>query len=155
MSKNPNKSTKKEDNEKEKLRKTGSQNPVKNEQEYLKIRTSAPSQLPSEGKYLWTKIVKNLNLVDGLTKVDEPNLELFCANYALYRQALEEVKEHGVIFSTESGFKKNPAVGVMDTASKTMRSLSTALGFDYTFREKIIQEEDEEMENDELEVFKF
>lgn len=73
----------------------------------------------------------------------------------MYRQALEEIKEHGVIFQTESGFKKNPAVGVMDTASKTMRSLSTALGFDYTFREKIIQEENEATDIDELEAFKF
>ncbi|KAJ80409.1 phage terminase, small subunit, putative, P27 family [Enterococcus faecalis] len=155
MAKDTVKSTNKKMQATKKTAKTCSQNPVKNEQEKLKIRTSAPNQLPSEGKYLWTKIIKNFESVDSLTRLDEPNLELFCANYAMYRQALESVKEFGVVIETETGMKKNPAVGVIDTASKTMRSLSTALGFDYQFREKVIKEADEEVTTDILEVFKF
>ncbi|MGK0551908.1 phage terminase small subunit P27 family [Enterococcus faecalis] len=155
MDKNAIKSTKKKELSKKKTAKTCSLTPGKNEQEKLKIRRSAPMQLPSEGKYLWTKIINNFDSIDSLSKLDEPNLELFCANYAMYRRALESVKELGVVIKTETGIKKNPAVGVIDTASKTMRSLSTALGFDYQFREKVIKEIDEEIETDILEAFKF
>ena len=127
------------------------------DKEQLKIRVTPPSQLPSDGRTLWTKIIKNFESVESLTKIDEPNLELFCANYAMYRQALESVKKHGIVIETETGLKKNPAVGVIDTATKTMRSLSTALGFDYQFREKVFakDEKTDETETDILEAFKF
>ncbi|SFL49444.1 phage terminase small subunit P27 family [Lactococcus garvieae] len=126
------------------------------DKEQLKIRVTPPSQLPVDGRTLWGKIIKNFESVESLTKIDEPNLELFCANYAMYRQALESVKKYGIVIETDTGLKKNPAVGVIDTATKTMRALSTALGFDYQFREKVFAKDvkTDEIETDILEVFK-
>lgn len=129
---------------------------LNSDKEQLKIRVTPPSQLPVDGRTLWTKIIKNFESVESLTKIDEPNLELFCANYSMYRQALESVKKYGIVIETDRGLKKNPAVGVIDTSTKTMRSLSTALGFDYQFREKVFSENEkiDDGDSDILEAFK-
>jgi len=92
----------------------------------------APSYLMPEAKKLWKSLVPQLESVGLVSVLDQTNLELFCTQYAMYLDAVNSIAEHGQVYMDENGnLKKNPAVGIVDNCSKTLRSLGMTLGIDF------------------------
>ncbi|MDT6953591.1 phage terminase small subunit P27 family [Companilactobacillus alimentarius] len=97
-----------------------------------KLPKRAPSYLMPEAKKLWKSLVPQLESVGLVSVLDQTNLELFCTQYAMYLDAVNSISEHGQVYMDENGnLKKNPAVGIVDNCSKTLRSLGMTLGIDF------------------------
>lgn len=97
-----------------------------------KLPKRAPSYLMPEAKKLWKSLVPQLESVGLVSVLDQTNLELFCTQYAMYLDAVNSILEHGQVYMDENGnLKKNPAVGIVDNCSKTLRSLGMTLGIDF------------------------
>lgn len=97
-----------------------------------KLPKRAPSYLMPEAKKLWKSLVPQLESVGLVSVLDQTNLELFCTQYAMYLDAVNSISEHGQVYMDDNGnLKKNPAVGIVDNCSKTLRSLGMTLGIDF------------------------
>ncbi|AKP03575.1 hypothetical protein ABB44_08110 [Companilactobacillus farciminis] len=97
-----------------------------------KLPKRAPSYLMPEAKKLWKTLVPQLESVGLVSVLDQTNLELFCTQYAMYLDAVNSISEHGQVYMDDNGnLKKNPAVGIVDNCSKTLRSLGMTLGIDF------------------------
>ncbi len=97
-----------------------------------KLPKRAPSYLMPEAKKLWKSLVPQLESVGLVSVLDQTNLELFCTQYAMYLDAVNSISEYGQVYMDENGnLKKNPAVGIVDNCSKTLRSLGMTLGIDF------------------------
>ncbi|MGG6996020.1 UNVERIFIED_CONTAM: phage terminase small subunit P27 family [Limosilactobacillus fermentum] len=91
----------------------------------------------------WRKIVPFLIDTGRVERIDTSLVEMYCAQYDIYRQAYADVREHGVqtpIYKTVQnqmgdkigtdfvGFKKNPAVATMKDATNQLTSIGVQLG---------------------------
>ncbi len=77
----------------------------------------------------WDRIVPELYLLDLLTNVDRATLELYCTQYSLYRQAMVDIKENGLISeNARHGEKPNPSIAIAREAGKMVKSMAVEFG---------------------------
>ena len=86
----------------------------------------------------WNRIVPELYRLGLLTLVDRAALELYCSQYAIYRDALEEIKNEGITTTNiRSGAKAHPATQVAREAAKIIKSIATEFGLTPSSRSRI------------------
>ncbi|WP_125589760.1 phage terminase small subunit P27 family [Companilactobacillus jidongensis] len=108
------------------------------------ISNRPPRYMMDDAKALWKKLVPQLNKVGLVTTLDQTNLELFCTQYAEYKEANEQLKEYGSVYEDSNGnLKKNPAVNIIDICSKNMRTLGITLGIDFNSHSQLLDNEDD------------
>lgn len=100
------------------------------------IQTKAPKHLDNRAQWLWRSLVPDMQKMGVLKQVDKINLETLCTNYSIYRDAEEEIQNNGSYIRNEDGeaIKKNPAVDVITSTTKTIKSLCTELGLSFNSR---------------------
>ncbi len=101
-----------------------------------------PSHLESmdQAATMWKSIIPELLKRKTLRLTDMHNVEMFCMAYHNLREAQFEVAQYGVTLQTESGRVKNPALTVVNEASKQLMSFGSMLGLDPASRARLMGE---------------
>ena len=86
---------------------------------------------------MWRTIVKELLSKKILKVTDLHNIEMFCIAYNNLREAQQEVVLNGVTIETAMGRSKNPAITVVNEASKQMAQFGAMLGLDPASRQRL------------------
>ncbi|EMF0060375.1 phage terminase small subunit P27 family [Enterococcus hirae] len=98
-----------------------------------------PYYLKGTARSMWRRIVPKIKEQEFVNELDRTMVETFCINYQLMREAYDSLKEEGMHFQTENGWKKNPAVQVLDVSSKNLRAIGAELGLTPVSRAKILE----------------
>ncbi|MCX9056956.1 MULTISPECIES: phage terminase small subunit P27 family [Enterobacteriaceae] len=110
-----------------------------------------PAYLDELASQQWKAKAKQLAERGDLTPADWINLELYCANYSIYRKAVEDVASRGFSITNSQGSEsRNPALSAKADAEKIMIKMSSLLGFDPVSRRRNPVETDEGDELDGL-----
>lgn len=101
-------------------------------------------------KQEWDRIIPELYLLNLLTTVDRAAIELYCTQYSIYRQALEDIKKNGLTtFNIRNGSKANPSVAIARESAKIIKAIATEFGLTPSSRSRIKipnEEPEDEME---------
>lgn len=118
--------------------------------ELKNLPDEAPSYLRGSARYIWRRIVPKIKTQEFVNELDRTMVETFCINYQMMREAYESIKKEGQSSKTNTGWKKNPALQVLDVSSKNLRSIGTELGLTPMGRAGIldipVEEEKQNME---------
>lgn len=88
---------------------------------------------------------------EDLNAADWISLEMYCANYAIYRQALADLDTLGFSITNSQGSEsRNPSLSAKADAEKIMIKISALLGFDPVSRRRNPVETGEEDEIDRM-----
>ena len=86
---------------------------------------------------MWEKIGPWLVSSKILTGSDIANLEAYCAAYARWRKAEEDIDKNGIVVMGLNSEIKNPACTVANEALKQMASFGSAIGLDPPSRARL------------------
>jgi P27 family predicted phage terminase small subunit len=92
------------------------------------------------GRDKWVELAEILHRAGVLTSGDLHNLEAFCAAYARWRRAEEEIEAGGITLRTAHGVIKHPAVAVAADALKLLHMFGASLGLDPSSRSRLAVE---------------
>lgn len=133
------------------------------------LPTQPPYYLKSYARSMWTRIVPFLNSTKVIKQPDRPLVEAFCINYQILRESYRSLAEDGVqvkIFTHLQnnkgevvgkdfvGFKPNPAVKAIDSASVKINSLGSQLGLSPSARAELESLDIDEDDTDVHDVLK-
>lgn len=107
--------------------------------EMKKLPHEPPYYLTGTARYMWRRIVPKIQEQAFVNELDKTMIESFCINYQLLREAYDSLKEEGMHYQTENGWKKNPALQVLDASSKNLRAIGAELGLTPMSRAKILE----------------
>jgi P27 family predicted phage terminase small subunit len=104
-----------------------------------------PRDLSAPARKVWKRLSKMLLKLGVLTVADGDALAALCEAKALWRQALDDVRQNGIIVqmdvATRKGAvtvtKKNPAISVMDSQAKIVKSYLESFGCTPSSRTKV------------------
>jgi P27 family predicted phage terminase small subunit len=104
-----------------------------------------PRDLSKPAKKEWKRLVKMLLKLGVLTVADGDALATLCEAKVLWREALTDVRKNGILIhvtaATRNGpvqiQKKNPAIGVMDSQAKLVKTLLESFGCTPSSRTKV------------------
>lgn len=107
-----------------------------------KLSTTPPKYLKSFGRSMWSRLMPLIG--DTLLENDRALVESYCFNYQLLRESYDNIQENDIqyplfkIVTTArgdvlddhhfEGFKANPAVKTLDSATAKLDSLGKQLG---------------------------
>lgn len=118
------------------------------------LSAEPPKYLGTLAKVCWRKIVPFLASTERVQRVDAGLVEQYCANYEIYRNAYDEIKENGIqskmftslqdssgkiIGKDFTGYRKNPAVTTMKDAINQLNSIGVQLGLTPKGRQELMQ----------------
>lgn len=87
---------------------------------------------------MWRSVIPELLKNKVLRITDMHNVEIFCIAYHNWRSAQKEVAMYGITMTTDQGsIIKNPALTVLNEASKQMISFGSMLGLDPSSRSRL------------------
>ncbi|WP_125767309.1 phage terminase small subunit P27 family [Lapidilactobacillus wuchangensis] len=102
-----------------------------------------PSYLGKIAAAMWRKVVPVLESQSAVQRIDANLVETYCSAYEIYRESYQSIKEDGIqteiyvslqnnkgeiVGSEFRGYKKNPATGIFNDASKQLTLIGTQLG---------------------------
>lgn len=112
-----------------------------------------PKYLDEVAKYLWRVLVPELEKGGMLKNLDKTEMELFCKNYSIYREACQSIEEHGATYPVYEWYKagedsegktiyrkqlsrisKNSTVEIVNSTTRNLKSLAADLGLNYSSR---------------------
>jgi P27 family predicted phage terminase small subunit len=104
-----------------------------------------PRDLSKPAKKEWKRLVKMLLKLGVLTVADGDALATLCEAKTLWREALNDVRKNGIVIqvtaATRNGpveiQKKNPAISVMDSQAKLVKTLLESFGCTPASRTKV------------------
>ncbi|PJG81964.1 phage terminase small subunit P27 family [Caviibacterium pharyngocola] len=98
---------------------------------------NAPDFLDDIAKAQWNARIAQLAERNDIKPEDLTNLEIYCVNYSLFRQASEDITKNGFSFKNSQGSRsRNPALSAKSDAEKVMIKMSSLLGFDPVSRRR-------------------
>jgi len=112
-----------------------------------------PVDMTDHAKHLWKQVTAELYALRMLTRVSLVQIEQYCNNYGIYRQALRQIRYGEDI---TAGSRKAPAFSVLMEVQKQMRSFEDRYGLNPSSATKIPsrvdpdQEEEQEGEFDDV-----
>lgn len=105
---------------------------------------AAPDWLSSDARAEWDRVMPILSARRILSAADLGGLENYCVAIGTAREAERIIQSHGVVIETDSGLKRNPAVGILSDAIKTARLLAGEMGLTPVSRSRPAIRDDEE-----------
>lgn len=119
------------------------------------LSTTPPAYLDNDASRVWRRIVPYLKENSNVTNADKTLVEAFCINYQEMRDAYQKLRDKGALIKiTETklnpktgaivatdflGYKKNPAVGIIDSATKNLKMIGNELGLSPKSRGELMQ----------------
>ncbi|WP_233554113.1 phage terminase small subunit P27 family [Lactobacillus sp. ESL0225] len=116
------------------------------------LPTTPPNYLKSYARAMWQKIVPFLNSTKVVKTPDRAMVEALCINYQVLRESYDAINENGIqteiiksvqnssgeiIAHDKQGFKPNPALKSIDSASVKINSLGSQLGLSPSARAQL------------------
>ena len=102
---------------------------------------AAPAWLDPVAKGEWRRVAPELLATGVLLALDRVMLASYCATYARWRAAQDQITEHGLTYETTTingrQVKANPAVAIAASASQQMRLLATEFGMTPASRSRV------------------
>lgn len=123
-----------------------------NEPQPAAARPNKPKDLGPYASKLWDAAADELENMGVLTRADGPALRMMCETWDRYFEARRIVNAYGSLtYETASDggplIKKNPAVGIMENAERSLRAWFGEFGMTPSARsrvEKALEDDDEE-----------
>ena len=113
-----------------------------------KLPEKAPKHLTGEAKKMWETIVPFLNESGYVINADSSAVETLAMNYQMLREAYDSVKKLGILYKAGEKYFKNPAVGIIDSATKAIKSVGSDLGLSPQSRATLIDMANSDDEDD-------
>ncbi len=118
-----------------------------------------PNHLGKEAKEVWRKIVKMLDTMGVLTKVDGGQIERYCVYFVRWRQCEEHIAKHGISYPLKSddptcfvgrlpdgeavvGFVEYPQVRESHRLDKALKQIEAGFGLTPSARTRIASGDD-------------
>ena len=101
-----------------------------------------PDWLEPEAKREWRRLSKAMESMGILTEVDQMAFASYCQCYARWREAEEQISQHGTMFRTPSGYiQQTPQVSIAQTYNKQMMKIAAEFGLTPASRSRIVAAE--------------
>lgn len=105
---------------------------------------AAPGWMGADARAEWERVMPILSARRILSAADLGGLENYCIAIGTAREAERIIQVHGLVTETESGLKRNPAVGIQSEAIKTARLIGAEMGLTPVSRSRPAIRDDEE-----------
>lgn len=102
--------------------------PVQPTPGFTRLPPEAPAFLTGEARELWDQVVPELQRLQLLKPIDQASLTALCLTWERLCTAQRIIKRDGMVIETERGPVKNPAVLIVEAASKELRAWSSEFG---------------------------
>lgn len=103
-----------------------------------------------EAKKLWETLVPVLNETGYIVAIDSSSVETLVMNYQMLREAYESIKKVGIVYQAGEKIFKNPAVSIIDSATKVIKAVGGDLGLSPQSRTTLIDMAQAEDEGEDL-----
>lgn len=107
---------------------------------------SPPMDMGEHAKQLWKQITTELYQLGLLARVGAVQIEQYCNNYEIYREAFKQTEYGRVLIS---GSRKNPAFTIMMETQKAMRQFEDRYGLNPSYASRIRANASREPEKEE------
>lgn len=115
---------------------------------------SCPTWLDREGKAEWRRIVRALDRIGLLCKIDRAAIAAYCQAWAEFHIATRQLQNEGRTFKTESGYlAPHPAVAMQRSAWQAIKSYAALFGLDPASRSKLSAPGEADLSDDPLEIW--
>ena len=96
--------------------------------ERYKRRPKPPDSLDRVGKNEWVRMSSLMWKTGHLTKLDRAALELYCSAYSIWRDAILQLQENGLVIKAQSGFPiQSPYLPIVNKQQAIMKALLAEL----------------------------
>lgn len=95
---------------------------------FVRLPPTRPDWLTGEARRMWDDVVAELSRLQLLKPLDEGALTAYCLTWQRLCEASAIVTRTGLVLETEKGPVKNPAVLILESASKELRAWSAEFG---------------------------
>jgi P27 family predicted phage terminase small subunit len=115
--------------------------------EYTRVPTP-PGHLDRLGKNEWKRVAGQLHQCGLLTKIDRAALLAYCTAYSTWIAAQEQVRKHGVLIKSPSGFPmQSPYLQIANKAMIEMRKWLVEFGMTPSSRSRVEANKPEKKED--------
>lgn len=104
--------------------------------EKTQLQKTPPKALKGKARYAYTQLYPILKESGFVTQADIDTVTLLCMQVQIYKEAYESIAEHNI--QDEDG-NKNPAVKMLDDATKSFRGLADDLGLTPAARARLME----------------
>lgn len=105
----------------------------------------APSRLNKIGQREWRRMAKELHGLGILTKIDLTALEMCCSAFSDWVYAQEQIKKHGMLIKSQSGFPmQSPYLQIGNKAFEKMLKILIEFGMTPSSRSRVTVKPKEE-----------
>lgn len=95
---------------------------------FTRLPPERPEFLTGPAREMWDQVVPELQRLQLLKPVDQAALTALCLTWERLCDARRIIRRDGLIIETDRGPVKNPAVGILEAASKELRAWSSEFG---------------------------
>lgn len=95
---------------------------------FIRLPPEPPAFLSGAARELWDQVVPELQRLQLLKPIDQASLTALCLTWDRLCTAQRLVARDGMVIETERGPVKNPAVLIVEAASKELRAWSAEFG---------------------------
>lgn len=102
--------------------------PVKLTPGFTRLPPEPPAFLGGSAREMWDQVVAELQRLQLLKPIDRAALTALCLTWDRLCEAQRIVERDGLVLETERGPMKNPAILIVEAASKELRAWSAEFG---------------------------
>lgn len=95
---------------------------------FTRLPPEPPEFLAGRAREMWDQVVSELQRLQLLKPIDQASLTALCLTWERLCAAQAIVKSEGLVLETERGPVKNPAILIVEAASKELRAWSSEFG---------------------------
>jgi P27 family predicted phage terminase small subunit len=95
---------------------------------FTRLPPEPPDFLAGPAREMWDQVVAELQRLQLLKPIDQAALTALCLTWERLCKAQRIVERDGMVLDTEKGPVKNPAVMILEAASKELRAWSSEFG---------------------------
>jgi len=97
-----------------------------------------PAELSETARAEWDRIVGELMHLNMLTSLDRATLAAYCESYALWTEAITQVRKFGTIVKSPSGYPiQSPYVAIANRQAEIMLRIASEFGLTPASRSRI------------------
>lgn len=96
-----------------------------------------PGWLGRYGKALWKRLAPELEQLGILSSIDLMAFEALCGAYDRWRDAEQQIKVHGKVYTKDGIARLRPEVRIAEVARKELRQLATEFGLTPAARPRV------------------
>ena len=110
----------------------------RNEPEAPSGRPPAPDTLDKVGRRAWRALCEALEALGILSTVDAQALQIYCECYSGYREALEKVREFGMVLNIDGKPRRNPYMAEVHQHRAEIMRMQSEFGLTPSSRSRLV-----------------